>query len=413
MFALARTLLLADAVSHDALSQALLAAARDGGSFVRALLATGAIDAARLSLHLERGDTPYMHQVVPVTSLVETLPADLCVRLMALPVRRDPMTGTVDVAVVDARDPHPVDEMAYWLSAPVRMVHTSLAAMENALHRLSAKPDRGMRSLAPPIVQPPPEGGLAMPPFGSGTAPLEAGDDASAAFPVAFIELGPPAIEHLTRESDRPAPPTVRGPFMADAGIGVDETVGSTVRGPYPGAPSTPPPAGEPDPPGAHAIRAAGDRDAILEALIGAVRQVARRVGIFALRRDGLVGWTCSPELADRATFRSLRWPPSARTVLRTALSTQGVTFVRIPGDALHAALAEAVAPPSRHGRESDREVALAPVQVEGKGVVLVMADELDDALVAIERLQALVRVAGEALDLLLRDRRDRRDSNA
>jgi hypothetical protein len=415
VFALARSLLLAEAVSHDALAQAMLVSARDGESFIRALLATGAVDAARLSRHLDRADAPTMQQIAPVMSLVESLPAGLCERLLALPVRRDPLTGTVDVAVVDARDPHPVQEIAYWLNAPVRMVHTPLAVMEAALThlsaRLSAKVERGMRSLAPPIwhaAQTAQTAGDLQEPAAEASEPAIAGSDE----PVAFIELGPPSIDAPPvlpslpplRYSDRPAPPTVRGPFMPE--LNREEAAGSTVRGPYArpgdlaGAADD-----EPDPPGAAAIRAAGERDAILESLVAGVRLVARRVGVFALRRDGLVGWTCSPELAERSAFRALRWAPTASTVVRRAFDTGGVSFVAIPADALHAALADLLGPPSPH------EVALAAVVVEGKDVAVVLADDLEDALVAAERLQSLSRIAGEALEACMRDRRDRRDS--
>src|SRR3984957_5056448 len=155
-FALARSLLLADAVTPDALAQALLVCATRGTSLVRALLATRAIDAPRLEQQLERGDAPTMRHVAPVMALVQQLPPGLCERLLALPVRRDPRTGTIDVAVVDARDAHPVEEIAYWLRAPVRMVRTSLAAMDAALRKIHEKPtEPGPRSLAPPIWVPP------------------------------------------------------------------------------------------------------------------------------------------------------------------------------------------------------------------------------------------------------------------
>jgi hypothetical protein len=432
VFALARTLLLADAVTHDGLAQAMLASARSGGSFVSALVATGAVDGSRLAQHLERGDAPYMHQVAPVAALVESLPAGLCERLLALPVRRDPLTGTVDIAVVDARDPHPVEEIAYWLNAPVRMVHTSLGAMQAALQRLSAKPERGVRSLAPPIWhpelgtrpgyvdpapatetlghQPPsaaerpqtgpwaPESVPQTPRYGRAHLPSEPVDE-----PVDIIELGPPAIERSgVRGAERPAPLTVRGPFPE---TDTEPSAGPTVRGPYPD-PSADAEREPADPPGAQAIRGADDRDAILDALVAGVRLVARRVGVFGLRRDGIVGWTCSPELAERGAFRSLRWPPSARTVVRAALTTRGVSLVLVPADAVHAALAALLGPPTPH------EVALAGVLVEGKGVAVVLADDIDDALVATERLQTLAGLAGESLEALLRERRERRESD-
>jgi hypothetical protein len=409
---------LADAITHDGLAQAMLVAARDGGSFVRALVATGAVDRARLAQYLERGDAPYMHQVVPVVDLVEALPAGLCDRLLALPVRRDPLTGTIDVAVVDSRDPHPVHEIAYWLNAPVRLVQTSLGAMEAALLRLSAKPERGVVPLAAPIWQAsPPEADPQTPRYGRALLPSEGQD------PVAIIELGPPAIERMpVPGADSVAPRTVPGPYAGSAEDD-DASAGPTMRGPYAAAPAQPSAEEEivafsadeevaiaeddPEVPGATAIRRASDRDDILDALIAGVRQVARRVGVFALRRDGIVGWACSPELADAGAFRSLRWPPAAHTVLRAALASRGVSFVPVPADAVDAPLAVLVGPPTPH------EVALAGVRVDGKAVAVVLATDLSDALAATERLQALAGVAGESLETLLRERRERRESDA
>src|ERR1700722_10839628 len=113
-FALARSLLLADAVTPDALAQALLVSATRGTSLVRALLATRAIDAMRLEQQLERGDAPTMRHVTPVMSLVQHLPPGLCERLLALPVRRDPRTGTIDMAGGEGRDRHPAEGAGTW-----------------------------------------------------------------------------------------------------------------------------------------------------------------------------------------------------------------------------------------------------------------------------------------------------------
>src|SRR5271165_3740283 len=136
------------------MAQALLVAATRSTSLLRALLATRAIDPLRLEQQLERGDAPFMRHVAPVMPLVHHVPPGLCERLLALPVRRDPRTGTIDVAVVDARDPHPVEELGHWLRAPVRMVRTSLGSMEAALRRIHEKPEQGLRTLAAPIWVP-------------------------------------------------------------------------------------------------------------------------------------------------------------------------------------------------------------------------------------------------------------------
>jgi hypothetical protein len=92
--------------------------------------------------------------------LVDRLPRGLCARLFAIPVRLDAITGTVDVAVADPADPHPLNEIAFHLGTPVRAVRASLGSIEEALRRL-----RMQMSLPPPEPalarslpqQPPPE----------------------------------------------------------------------------------------------------------------------------------------------------------------------------------------------------------------------------------------------------------------
>jgi hypothetical protein len=223
-FALARSLLLADAVTPAALAEALFLSATRGTSLVRTLLAARAIDTLRLEQVLERGEAPYMRHIAPVTALVDRLPPGLCDRLLAIPVRSDPRTGTVDIAVVDARDPHPAEELTYWLKAPVRVVRTSIATMEAALLRIVARveaepePDLGMRSLAPPIWAPSPS---PVPPAFLRT-PLYG----SSAFDAAAANLEPPAEDPdiaipLTRRNA-----SVVGHRIVDVGAEVAAGVG-------------------------------------------------------------------------------------------------------------------------------------------------------------------------------------------
>jgi hypothetical protein len=411
-FALARSLLLADAVTPDALAEALLVSATRGTSLVRALLATRAIDPHRLEQQLERGEAPYMRHVAPVMSLVQQLPPGLCERLLALPVRRDPRTGTIDVAVVDARDPHPVEELAHWLRAPVRMVRTSLASMDAALRRLHARPDRGVHTLAAPIWVPspgePPKDLSRTPAYGSPvvdeSALVDPDDDSSPTdvvdFPVAdpnipfaltrkslagvaISELGPPVIERDPRAETDPVLDLRRRkssapPIPANAPIAPFAEVGTILD----------------------AIRDANDRDSILELLVAGVRTVARKVAVLAVKRDALVGWTCSPELAERAVLRCARVSTPMSTLLSEQLEADGARLARIPKDATHAPLL-AVMKTTPLG-----EVALVSVRVEGKAVALVLADEVGDTLVATRRMEELAGAAGLALGRLLRERR-------
>jgi Type II secretion system (T2SS), protein E, N-terminal domain len=394
-FALARSLLLADAVTPEALGQALLLATTRGTSLVRALLATRAIDPMRLEQQLERGDAPYMRHVAPVMVLVQHLPPGLCERLLALPVRRDVRTGTVDVAVVDARDPHPVEEVAHWLAAPVRMVRTSLASMDAALLHLQDEPEHGLRTLAPPIwvpsprQQPPAETeGMDFPvadpniPFALTRKSLDSVPLLELTHPVEERDEAPetePVLELRRRKSTGAIPaPNVRAP------------------------PNVPAPA----PPLAdltavlEAIQGASDRDSILELVVVGTRTVARKVAVLAVRRDALVGWTCSPELGERSALRAARVSPAMSDVFTGVLAADTARLARIPKDAAHAPLLSAMrAAPST-------EVALVAVRVEGKAVALVLADELGDPLLAVRRMEELSRAAGDALGRLLRDRR-------
>lgn len=390
-FALARSLLLADAVTAEALAQALLVSATRGTSLVRALLTTRAIDALRLEQQLERGEAPYMRHVAPVMALVQQLPPGLCERLLALPVRRDPRTGTIDVAVVDARDPHPVQEVAHWLHAPVRMVRTSLAAMDAALRRLDAKPETGVRPLAAPIWVPAPSAPVDLaktPAYGSPVvdeSKLRALDEdipiplkrrASIA-PGPVVEVGPPPLE--------------REP--ADAEPVLDLRRRKSSNPPQPAAPVAIESLLE-------RIRDASDRDRILELVVESVHDIAPRVAVFAVRKDSLVGWTSSREMADRAELRAARFTPAAGTALEGVLESQGAAFVRIPKDALHAPLLAGLS------HAPTGEVALVPIRVESRAVALVMADAFADALATAKRLEDVAQAASDALARLLRERR-------
>jgi hypothetical protein len=417
---------------------------------VRALLATRALDAMRLEQQLERGDAPTMRHVAPVMSLVQQLPPGLCERLLAVPVRRDPRTGTVDVAVVDARDAHSVEEIAYWLRAPVRMVRTSLPAMDTALRRIHEKPtEPGPRSLAAPIWVPPsvpPSRELtSTPAYGSPVVTsaiaalaqerLEREDDDEVTqqdarardgveeeeeedktdvidfgvaapnipFKLTRLSVVPVLVEaaQLQVIEERPAPMEPQNEVLE---LRTRKSLAEPVldlrrrKSVFPvNAPSMPfPPAG----PALDAIRAAADRDAILEQVVLAVKTVARKVAVLAVRKETLVGWTCSPELADRATFRTARIAPAVSPELTAALESETATLARIPKDATHAPLLAAMrAAPSG-------EVGFATVRVDGKPVALVLADELGDPLLATQRLDEVSRVAGESLERLLRERR-------
>jgi hypothetical protein len=433
--ALARSLLLADAVTREALAEALLVSASRGTSLVRALLATGAIKPSRLEQQLERGEAPMMRHVAPVMSLVEHLPPGLCERLLALPVRRDPRTGTIDVAVVDARDTHAVAEVAYWLKAPVRMVRTSLVSMDAALRRMRKPEDApGMRSLAPPIWVPAPSERprprAETPVYGSpavGAQPKDASDGEAPAPPESAREQGL-NIPFALKRKDSPgsqADPSNDGTSAAPPRRGQD--LDGTSAAPPRRGQDLDTPAEDPvldlrvrkgtPVVGSQAaaltqaardiarlvrdIREAADRDAILELLAQGARVVADKVAVLAVKRGVLAGWTCSPEMADRAHFRQVKVSTLSSAVLSEALDSGTARVARIPKDAAHAPLLAALRDPLMG------ESALVAVRVDGKSVALVLAADVGaDTRTACRQLEELAVAAGDALSELLRTKR-------
>ncbi|MDB4933851.1 MAG: FrgA [Labilithrix sp.] len=136
---LTKALLLEEAASEDAIADALFASVTGGAPLVQALLEARAVSPEVLARYLARTEAPYLRQVLPLVELVDRLPPGLCARLLAIPVRRDAITGTIDVVVADAGDPHPGNEIAYHLGAPVRLVRATPAAIEEGLRKLRSR----------------------------------------------------------------------------------------------------------------------------------------------------------------------------------------------------------------------------------------------------------------------------------
>lgn len=132
---LTKALLLEEAASEAAIAEALFASVTGGVPLVQAMLDARAVSPEVLARYLARTETPFLRQVVPLAEVMDQLPPGLCARLLAIPVRRDAITGTIDVVVVDASDAHPGSEIAFHLGAPVRLVRGIAATIEEALRK--------------------------------------------------------------------------------------------------------------------------------------------------------------------------------------------------------------------------------------------------------------------------------------
>ena len=144
-------------------------------------------------------------------------------------------------------------------------------------------------------------------------------------------------------------------------------------------------------------IRAATSRDAVLELLVTGARTIARKVALFVVKKHELVGWTCTPELGDVATFRALHVRLDATTILARALPG-GTHLGRVLRSAAHAPILAAM-------KDAPGEVAVTGVRVEGHPAVVILCDELGDTMIATRRMDELARVAGEALAGIVRQK--------
>jgi hypothetical protein len=418
---LGRALLLADAVTPEAMAQALLASVRDRICLVRALLATDAIDPSRLEEELARTapDAPLQQYPTAVQELVERLPPHLCGALLALPVRRDPMTGTVDVALADAYDTHAAEEIAFYLDAPVRVVRSPLGAMEAAImlaRRQSSNPPS-----SGPISVPPPSPVRPMahtPPWGSPI--LVAGahahvDERPAAVSERPIPLVPRTpSEQVPPNGDIPIPLyrrlTPGAGLVALSRAAVEDDDEDPVvelrrtkppsRAPSQAAPpvsTTPLPAAT-----LHQLlremTKATARDPLMELVLVALRPFAGKAALFAVKKDAYVGWMCTPEFGDRGRLGAVRIEAHVASIFST-LATVGTYVGPLLRNDAHAPLFGFV-------RSQRPEIIGASIKAAGKPAVIVLAHDVAEPPRAMNALTDVARVAGESLERILRAKR-------
>lgn len=148
-------------------------------------------------------------------------------------------------------------------------------------------------------------------------------------------------------------------------------------------------------------VRAALDRatsrdDVIREAMKG-MRLVARRIGVFAVKRDGFHGWSCNVDLGDPDAFRELCVPIDQPSILATATAT-AMYLGRIPATPAHEGLLTFM-------ERCSTDVAAVAARVAGRPALVLLADELDDTLTGTRLLGELAAAVGEALSRVLAGR--------
>jgi hypothetical protein len=410
-----RRLLLSGAVGPAEIQAALFRHLATGTPFVRALVEIGSAAEGAIEEELTRSTVPTVDDVVPVAALVDELPADLCRRLLAVPVRRDPRSGAVDVAVVDPFGSHIADEFAFHLKSEVRLLRGTLAAVEHALQRIE-QGEYSEKVIVRPSARPPAP--AADRPASAPPIPLvrratrgasvgaEATDDTIEVLGVRDIveqmegdggitdELGQPILQLRTSKVPRaPAMPTFGQGDTTSA-----DAAPATSRGPFsPKAPRAP----FADIDGVlAAIRKATTRDEIVDNLITGMSTVAARVGAFAVKKASFRGIACNAHLGDPKVFREIEIPQGSATVLGIA-TAKGSYLGPLPETPAHEPLLRFM--------KGAGEVAAVLVSISGKPAVVLLADSLGDTMIATKRAEELGLEASRAFSRILTEAKGER----
>jgi hypothetical protein len=481
---LARRLLAAGIVSSNDLGRALSLSQQASLPLALALVQAKAVTEVELEAELAHGAGPALQVVQASSELCARLPAGATRRLGAVPLRRDAVSGVVDVAALDPLDAHTARELSFHLGEPVRVLRARFAAMEEELRRLETDgrggDGRRLRCHTPASPHGAP---LSWRPRGSENEAAESDDDDVPAIPLVRRSV-PPAT--ATPDDDdvvvplRSVKPYVPPPSPSSPGgreqrpsivfdippprdgeprAGDEDDAGDDARGPGsvgvaavaapvgrtlvpPGPLAAPAPTAEGAPRlrdpltpeerpttldavSLHAeglvlapasaggrpaigpvddfpelvaeLRRAPSRDAVVERVHRGLGRLARRTAVLAVRRDGLVGWTCNEAFGDLAQFRAVTVPPDEPSLFRTA-GTTAVYLGPVPDTAPHEPLLAVMG-------SASGDVAAVSVRVAGRPVMVLLADELADLLVGTRRMDELARAAGDALTRLLGSR--------
>ncbi len=337
---------------------------------------------------------------------------------MAIPVRVDPMTSTVDVAVADPFDSHVQREVGYHLQTSVRVVHAPIHAVDAALARVIEEAGRAPASRDP--VPPPPFGT----PATKLALPVE---KKSSDIPIPLVRrskpphaVDAPTTDDVDDEADDPGRitqdaivldpgslPAAR-PSAGDLASGgpdgisaqsLDIVIPESARLPdFDSPPDTSPLLTEAVVGLERALDELDDassRDEIVLACLRGMASVARRVGVFAVRRDVFTGWACTHSFANEVEFRSIRVERRDDTVFAHA-AAEGWFVGPVPPTAPHRALLDLL-------RDPGREVAVAAVRLHGRPAMLILAAEMIDTMIATRAAERVVQASSRALLRVLR----------
>jgi hypothetical protein len=144
----------------------------------------------------------------------------------------------------------------------------------------------------------------------------------------------------------------------------------------------------------ATAMRSAQTRDEILRLLLEGISEYAKRVVLFAVRKDGFTGLLCSPTMGDEARIRDVRVAAEGPSIFFNVSS--GGTYV----GPLYAAPAHrplfALLP------NMSEVVVVTAVRLRGRPLVVALAEGLRNPAQEVRYVEELARAAGDAFARIL-----------
>ncbi len=138
------------------------------------------------------------------------------------------------------------------------------------------------------------------------------------------------------------------------------------------------------------ALTRADSRDDVIRVALRGMRLVARRLAVFRVKRDGFYGWACNVELGDVEALRDLRIPAELPSVLATATAT-AIYLGPVPATPAHEGLLQVM-------ERASPDVAAVAVRLSGRPALILLADDLEDTMIATRFLGDLARSVGDAL---------------
>jgi hypothetical protein len=299
-----------------------------------------------LDRELARAELPSLEIVRPQADLVAALPAGLCERLGALPVRADAYSGRIDVAVLDPLDPHVAQELEHHLEAPVRVLWVRFQAFDAVLKQSSSARPQVPSAPPLPLVRRAPQAGR---------------DDEE-------------PVLSLTRSKPRNTAPIPLPPV------------------PEPAATTEEVPAVES---ALQELAKARNPDEVVAALVDGLRPAATLV--LAVRGQAYEGRAGSAAL-DAQGVRRIRLAAGVPSVAETAVR-QGYYLGTLPLTATHATIRDVL------GAAADGEMYVAEVSVSNRPslvVLVALTRALGSSVEATRRVDELCRAAGRTLEAIV-----------